>query len=65
MCLELVCLLRRRSLTLDDDWFTVDEVGVVASVAVVFSAVLFGQQWDLEVCVILIGYGRVQGYLLV
>lgn len=60
-----MCLLRHRSLTLDDDWFTVDEVGVVASLAVVVAAVLFGQQWDLEVCVILIGYSRVQGLLLV
>lgn len=51
-------------LTCDDDWFTVDEVGVVDGLAVVLAAVAFGQQWDLEVCVILVGGGRVHGRLL-
>lgn len=48
-------------LTSDDDRLTVDEVGGVDGLAVVFAAVGFGQQRDLEVRVVLMGRGGVQG----
>lgn len=50
-----------RSLTLDDNRVTVDNIiGAVDSLAAVRAAVLLGQHWDLVVCVVAVGGDGVQ-----